>query len=385
MSTPISAMGPLGPMTTPFLPPESCGTVFYNGYYERDMSCNPAGTPVRDSSCFLSSSSTYPLDFIVTYSPAIACPIGWTSNKGITNPSGTQIVVCCPSGYPIAGTASCLRTSTMRGELFSCIGGNAVPVATPTITTPQFIGSASSIYTPTYTHYALQVQLVIPPSAAFTTFTAPLPVDPNAKTSSPASSSTPSAPAAPVEPRKKKISGGAIAGIVIGALALIALIIACLFIHRRKRKSIVTSQHHNNIDNGLPEFVPYGDHQAEAKVPPVSTSVVGTPTLVNSSPHQTDRNTVFSERSHLSMAPHSPHQPEFIPSRQSHVPPAYFNDMHSTSGAASPAPTSNVARLEADKAALEERIARMRYLAQMEEEQANMQAELERMRAGKQA
>jgi hypothetical protein len=97
VSTPITPMGPLGPMTTPFLAPSSCGNIFYYDGYERDMSCNPAGTPVRDSSCYLSSSSTYPYPFIVTYSPAIACPIGWTSNKAATNAGSTQFVVCCPS------------------------------------------------------------------------------------------------------------------------------------------------------------------------------------------------------------------------------------------------------------------------------------------------
>lgn len=96
-STPTTVMGPLGPMTTPFLPPQSCGTIYYDTYHERDMSCNARGRPVRDSSCFLSSSSEFVSDFIVTYSPAIGCPIGWTSNRGVTNAASTQIVVCCPT------------------------------------------------------------------------------------------------------------------------------------------------------------------------------------------------------------------------------------------------------------------------------------------------
>lgn len=283
-----------------------------------------------------------------------------------------------------------MKYTTQRGDIYTCIGANSVLVSSSTVTSPIFVGTPSSLYISTYTLYAPQVQLVIPPGSQFTTFTAPLPSDPNAQSSSSASlsgsaasGSTPSSSAVPepIDQGKKKFPAGAIAGIVIGFLALIALIVGCLFIRRRKQKRGITSQHHNNIDTGLPEFVPYGDHATETKAPPVSTSVAGTPTLVSSSPHTTNRDTMFTDRSHMSMAQYSPQQPEFIPSRQPHVPPAYMHDVNASSGAVGSSPTSNVARLEADKAALEERIARMRYLSQMEEEQANMQAELERMRA----
>lgn len=231
----------------------------------------------------------------------------------------------------------------------------------------------------------------------------------------------------------KKLSGGAIAGIVIGLLALFTLIMGAviLFLRRRKQqKSHDTSSSGPHGDGDLPEFVapglqPYANSSAHpsqtniTKLPPVITEKTNTPSLrtgvspVPTTPTQPNRNELFlvnhsnnrtSDVSELiSPQMHQQGNRDTYTTTSSTTYPrsplselASFETPHQSTinhGVSSVyasgqepeyQPTdrdSQVARLEAENAMLDK--LKARQLAQIEQEQANLQAELVRLRGNR--
>lgn len=311
-----------------------------------------------------------------------------------------------------------------------------------------FTCSSSSAYSlyltassgpPVYTTglWAPQIRLVVDPIDAFTTFTGSI-FTPRASSSArPASSSSttsptgvPSTPEPEPEP-KPKLSGGAIAGIVVGVLAFFVLLIGAIFLCLRRRKK---KADHNGAASGphaggdLPEFVvpgsqPYANsspHHSQTKIPPVIIEKTNTPSLrtavspVPTTPTQTDTNELFfpthtanrtsdvSELASTQQMHHQSNRDTFATTSSATYPRSPLSELASfesphqstTNHIVSPVFTSTsigqepvyqssdrdsqVARLEAEKAMLDK--LKARQLAQIEQEQANLQAELERLR-----
>jgi hypothetical protein len=90
-STPSTTADPVaGPLMTPFVPPSFCTSLFGN---ELGVTCQPGGGMNRASACFPNSPSVSGLGYMSSvYSPAIACPVGWTSET-----QSLSTVTCCPS------------------------------------------------------------------------------------------------------------------------------------------------------------------------------------------------------------------------------------------------------------------------------------------------
>jgi hypothetical protein len=207
---------------------------------------------------------------------------------------------------------------------------------------------------------------------------------------------------------KKKLSGGAIAGIVIGILALLSLLFLFFFIRRKKRTSDPNTDH--------PELVStsFGNEKPGAKAPyqtsqdttprsgqpeymPISTNSPPTQHYHNTSgmpvytpaPYNTSSSQAYStNESIISALPEQQISPAVSQRPYSSV---TSNTQFSSTPSQFPSPyvsgvgenrdsMSEVARLEADKALLEERIARMRSVAQMEEEQERVRRRIEELK-----
>jgi hypothetical protein len=207
---------------------------------------------------------------------------------------------------------------------------------------------------------------------------------------------------------KSNLSPGAIAGIVIGIVALLAFA-GLLFFFLRRRKARQTPTTTTGAD--MPELVSTDMHTfgtANSQFPspakaPFDTTQETTPRTSHQPdtylpvPTTTTTNTYATESNHRSsdasgvpeLLIHSP-----SPDSPSQRP---YSDVpsHSTSQFSSPnmpfaSPfasengdrgSSEVERLEKDKRVLEERIARMRSIAQMEEEQERVRARIEALRS----
>jgi hypothetical protein len=212
---------------------------------------------------------------------------------------------------------------------------------------------------------------------------------------------------------------GAIAGIAIAGLALVILAIVLCLLHRRKQRKRAIVQRPQSGDAGLPEHVtadmdPYAHekpHELGAQEAPKPSTAYPVPAELQASAH-TGVELDSSPRAELETSPISETQqrlptpysayplPELpssprIPQEMPNVTtpktqPAYSHTDYAPPpqqhGLESP-PIANerdtqVAQLEASKALLDERIARIRRLEEMEEEQASIQREIERLKRG---
>jgi hypothetical protein len=207
------------------------------------------------------------------------------------------------------------------------------------------------------------------------------------------------------ESPKKKASAGAIAGSVIGSLAAVLALLALFFIIRRKKRSADTS-------SDAPELVSttFGNDKPGAKAPydtsvpsagaqpeymPVNTHSPTQP--YHAGAHGIPVYTPSIQQPYTSYSPSGSvvsalHAPELVSPAVSQRP---YSNVTSTTAFSSPTlpygsevggeernSMSEVARLEADKAVLEERIARMRSVAAMEEEQERVRRRIEGLRNG---
>ncbi|KAH7395226.1 hypothetical protein DE146DRAFT_100755, partial [Phaeosphaeria sp. MPI-PUGE-AT-0046c] len=252
--------------------------------------------------------------------------------------------------------------------------------------------------------WAVQIRLIVDPTDSFTSFTGSTTSSIASASSfaSPGASSSVTTPtSAPLKPDlEKTLSGGAIAAIVIGVLALFVLLAGAVFFFlRRSRQQANNNMSISGPHNGgdLPEFVaPYANstaHQSATKIPPVITEKIHSPSLRTAvspgpaTPTQTDTAELFfshppqrtSDISELASPTQNHHQSmrdTYSTTTSATYPRSPLSELASFESPHD----SQVARLEAEKLALEERIARMRQLAQMEEEQARMRVELEGLR-----
>jgi hypothetical protein len=308
-----------------------------------------------------------------------------------------------PSTY--AGyCSSSITFGTGRSSAYSCSGSTAVQVAL----TP--IGTAS-----TYVVNAMRIQLVVDNSVPFTTFASPSPtpsstphmtstVSPNSR---PTTSGSGEAGTASTTPSRRKASGGAIAGIVIAILALLSLVALFFFIRRKKRASSSSSDHpelvstfgnekpgakalyHTSQDttprSGQPEYMPVNTNLPTQNYQHGTGIPVYVPAPYNPSPTQaySANGSVVSALPEHQISPAVSQRPYSVTSNTqfssppSQLPSPYVSDVGGNRDS-----MSEVARLEADKALLEERIARARGVAEMEEEQERVRKRIEGLRSG---
>jgi hypothetical protein len=110
------------------------------------------------SDCYPPSSSNF-WDF--TYSPAIGCPIGYTtaSEESGFNYDKDVFVACCPSDYDLIDTSSsytdtlyyCLRPVPQTGESFEVVAYGTVPQYDVSGLSTDYYGTASVITTTIFT------------------------------------------------------------------------------------------------------------------------------------------------------------------------------------------------------------------------------------------
>jgi hypothetical protein len=226
---------------------------------------------------------------------------------------------------------------------------------------------------------------------------------------------------------KSHLSVGSIAGIAIGGLSLVLLAVVFFLFHRRKqskRAIPLRPRSHQSSDAGLPELVtadmnPYDydkSHELDAResqmtattypVPVELQAPVHTDAELDSSPRiELETSTAISPIPEIQQNRPTPYSVYLLPELHSssriphetpnvtiprNLPAHLYNEHGSPSQERNidHLPVSNnresqVTQLKASKALLDERIARERRLAQMEEEQANIQKEIERLRSSK--
>ncbi|OTB02531.1 hypothetical protein M426DRAFT_13502 [Hypoxylon sp. CI-4A] len=235
----------LGPLTTPFIVPSSCGPDNTYSLYNDPTNhivvwqVGPTNTASR-SSCL-------PESWIVNgyYSPAI-CPYGYTRGCAATQ-NNVETTICCPTNLDF----SC--HSTMAYESFGCYySAPTIDVTNLVIDVQTSTGTYPNVDISDQPVFAFSVQVQKPVSWAPATSSASTTTS-SSDTSTPAvgGATTPAQTGAestfpqstPLPSTKAALSGGAIAGIVVGVLGALAIgaLITFLLMRRRKTPSVYPS------------------------------------------------------------------------------------------------------------------------------------------------
>ncbi|KAK5989316.1 hypothetical protein PT974_10831 [Cladobotryum mycophilum] len=262
-STASSTRAILGPLTTVFNPPDYCKQCFIDPlsgtgseigicslYKSRGMctsqtlaECLPSATNYYD----LLPSSAF-------YSPGLECPSGWQTMAFVSsllnynyvsptngvNPNtllqGETAIICCPSGMTYYSTAThCIATSTPPSSIsLTCSRSGAFKAQSVHggFLSIDYQGASTTAFFPFGGIVAPPIQLNFRPQDRNSTSPPPLP--PTTTSSLPINSS-PSV-------QGNTISGGAIAGIVVGAVAFVGGIGAIVaWVWRRRRAKAAAS------------------------------------------------------------------------------------------------------------------------------------------------
>ncbi|KAF2657169.1 hypothetical protein K491DRAFT_691372 [Lophiostoma macrostomum CBS 122681] len=210
-------------MTTaeaPFTPPGSCSTTWIgtDAGVSVGVECS-SGTLIDDKNCFPSTTT--------------ACPFSWTAVR-----TAGSITTCCPGGFDF---------HTDGERCYSTAGGYVLGGIT--CAPSQIPTSVAVTYTFTPGVWAVDVSYVgaITSTSATSTETSSLATSTATSSSvpritSPTPTPTTSSPSTPSA--KPSLSAGAIAGIVIGSICAVALVLALIvFLKKRHGKSKMASEH----------------------------------------------------------------------------------------------------------------------------------------------
>ncbi|KAF4954067.1 hypothetical protein FSARC_12234 [Fusarium sarcochroum] len=254
---------PAGALTTIFTPPVDC--IKDRVLYYKTRTCMPL--PERWSLYWEAASY---------YSPGI-CPSGMISVATPPpffgppiEPSETAIV-CCPSGYTLSGSSdknSCTGPVTVSSYELVDIVTTLTTGASTSIKTSV----ARSYYNTTRVNsiYPIQVRWRESDLAVLETH----PLSPGVTPTSTQESD----PGGDESEDRGKLSSGAIAGIVIGALAFVMLVCVAGFLLHRRRKTKRFPQENGIVHTGSPIVFPKTTspqgHMPTSDIPPTSSGAV---------------------------------------------------------------------------------------------------------------
>ncbi|KAF1829129.1 hypothetical protein BDW02DRAFT_634689 [Decorospora gaudefroyi] len=263
-STSLAAFGPL---ITPFVPPTYCATALANCaervtsgidscWLELGRDCDPLGSSTYASACYPGGTEPLPVYAStysqILYSPATACPAGWTAWTGWGD--GEVTVQCCPTGFTtgvaVSGSiseSSCLsyfdyESSTLIVQ--SCRSGN----------TPSLYTATTSRKNNLVWIKLIQIVLGTADASATLSDASSSPLPATASTTPTTDSSSPPTGDPTRKGSASSLAPGAIAGIVIGAVAAILLLVAALFFFRRRRRRHTALDTSPPSSSSLPEL-----------------------------------------------------------------------------------------------------------------------------------
>ncbi|KAF2679704.1 hypothetical protein K458DRAFT_490360 [Lentithecium fluviatile CBS 122367] len=233
-----------GALTTPFLQPSHCTSAFLSpgelsgasvDWINRDVTCGPSDVPTLAAAClpgWAVSAASLANWMEVVYSPGAACPIG---HESVEDSSST--VVCCPSSYLITkyGDSRYCKSrpayTSSSTTVYQCAGGTAEPVIVTILGSESFqqaIYSGSRTVVGDQMVYAMHIHLALNPSFPFTTF--------SATDQSYVATQTPISTFPSTETTPKGLPKAAIAGIAVGAVLFVTLLIIFLVALRRRKR-----------------------------------------------------------------------------------------------------------------------------------------------------
>ncbi|KAH0381467.1 hypothetical protein KCU92_g6986, partial [Aureobasidium melanogenum] len=272
--------GPISTRTTPmsgvFTPPPSCSSHWtYEGQAANSVT---GGLLLQNAWAGQDDTPCYPPGFtgwgrapafIQVFSPG-ACPAGYTAANNNYDGS-TTTAVCCLSKFGYTTLISSVNAGGITAQYFGCtsIFTNASPTTVFASDGPGVITSSLDGTTAIFTvvsgfivMWAQPITVAFQQSdlALFTTSSSSISSSSSTTTSTSSTISSintvTSTPTTSPAPKKaSSLSGGAIAGIVIGALAVLAIIAAAVFFLRRQRKGSPSAEN----------LVPMETHKAQSE------------------------------------------------------------------------------------------------------------------------
>ncbi|OAL03336.1 hypothetical protein IQ06DRAFT_291148 [Phaeosphaeriaceae sp. SRC1lsM3a] len=203
-----------------FSAPRSCSTTWAGtgGEISVGVRCS-SGTLIDDTECLPPATATI-----------TGCPVDW---RAVT--TANSITTCCPNEFPIHSNGGVCYSSA-GGFILSGITCN--PTVSPTnvqktygFTPGVWAKAVSYVGTSTPTPTSSPTRSTISSSA-----TASNTITSSPSLSSPKSPASSSTATTSLRSRKKKLGGGAIAGIIIGAILAVAIILTVIFMLRKRRQ-----------------------------------------------------------------------------------------------------------------------------------------------------